>query len=62
MGWQPISDAPKTYGANIVLLQDGIEYVDHEWFENAWCMVFCDQAGPYVAQRLNNPTHWRYPE
>lgn len=55
--WQDISTAPKD-GSPIKLLQDGDEFLDHEWFEGAWCMVFCDQAGPFVAQRLPHPTHW----
>lgn len=55
--WQPIETVPKD-GREVRLLQDGIEYDDHEWFEGAWCMVMCDQAGPYPVQRLTHPTHW----
>jgi hypothetical protein len=51
-------EAPKD-GTAVNLLQDGEEYWDHEWFEGAWSMVFVDQAGPYVAQRLTHPSHWR---
>ena len=57
-GWLPIETAPKD-GRAIVILQEGEEYFDYEWFEGAWCMVFYDQAGHYVANRLTNPTHWR---
>ena len=60
MEWQPIETAPSGVVDKIELLQDGEVYKDHEWFEGAWSMVFCDQAGPYVSQRLTNPTHWRY--
>ena len=56
--WQPIETAPKD-GRTISLLQDGLKYEDHEWFEGSWCMVFYDQAGPYVAQRLDCPSHWK---
>ena len=58
MEWQPIETAPKD-GTPIEIMQDGDVFMDHEWFEGAWSMVFYDQAGPYVAQRLTNPTHWR---
>lgn len=57
-GWKPIETAPKD-GRVIDLLQDDVEYRDHEWFEGAWCMVFYDQSGPYVAQRLTHPKSWR---
>ena len=58
IGWSDISSAPKD-GSVITLMQDGVEYQDHEWFEGSWSMVFCDQAGPYVAQRLTHPTQWK---
>lgn len=53
---KPMETAPKN--KKITLYKDNIKYENCEWFENNWCIVEVDEAGPYVKRRINNPEAW----
>lgn len=52
----PMETAPKD--KKITLFKDDMKFENCEWFENNWCIVEVDQAGPYVKRRIIDPDGW----